>query len=98
MLSKTLQKLYIWQYCDCRKDSKRYRKLMEYRKSCNNIECMKNAEKDTTSANHFMKMGLSPLYCSDKIGYIPSFKNLLDGTEDERVRAFLEIQYPALLL
>lgn len=97
MLSKNLQKLYIWRYCDYKKDSARFKKLMEYRKACNNAECMKYAEKDTYAASHFEKMGLSPLYCSDTIGYTPAFVDLLDGTEDERIREFLENQNPALL-
>ena len=97
MLSKKLQELYIWRYCDYKKDSAKYRKLMDYRKACNRIECMRYAEKDTYAAGHFEKMGLSPLFCSDTIGYIPAFKDLLDGTEDERIREFLRIQNPALL-
>ena len=97
MLSKKLQKLYIWRYCDYNRDSARYKRLLDYSKSCNKVECIRYAEKDTTAANHFMKMGLSPLCCSDEVGYIPSFKDLLDGTEDERIREFWEIQNPALL-
>ena len=37
-----------------------------------------------------MEMGLSPLYCSDAVGYIPSFADLLDGTENEVIKVFVE--------
>lgn len=97
MLSKNLQRLYIWRYCDYKSDSAKYKKLMEYRKACNSLECMKDAEDMGSAAKHFKEMGLSPLYCSDEVGYIPAFVDLLDGTEDDRVREFLRIQKPALL-
>lgn len=97
MLSKNLQKLYIWRYCDYNRDSAKYKKLMDYRKACNNVECMKYAPKDTYDAGHFEKMGLSPLYCSDDMGYVPAFKDLLNGTEDDRIREFLKNQNPDLL-
>ena len=97
MLSKNLQKLHIWRYCDHKRDSAKYQKLMEYRKACNRIGCMKDADDMGAAAKHFQKMGLSPLYCSDEVGYIPAFADLLDGTEDDRIREFLDIQKPALL-
>ena len=97
MLSKNLQRLLIWKYCDYKKDSAKYQKLIEYRKACNKIKCMKDADDGGSAAKYFKEMGLSPLYCSDGVGYIPSFADLLDGTENDCIVEFLRIQNPALL-
>ena len=68
-----------------------------YSKTCNTLKCMKDADNGGTAAKHFKEMGLSPLYCSDEVGYIPSFVDLLDGTENDCIKEFLNIQNPALL-
>ena len=64
---------------------------MEYRKACNRIGCMKDADDaGAAAAKHFKEMGLSPLYCKDEVGYIPTFADLLDRTEDEEIKEFVE--------
>jgi len=90
MLSKNLQKLYILRYCDYKKESAKYRKIMDYRKECSKADCMKYVENAAAAMKYFKEMGLSPLYCKDEIRYIPSFADLLDGTENEEIKAFVE--------
>ena len=90
MLSKNLQKLYILEYCDFKKDSAKYRKIMDYRKECSKADCMKYVENAAAAMKYFKEMGLSPLYCRDEVRYIPSFADLLDGTENEEIKAFVE--------
>jgi hypothetical protein len=97
MLSKELQKKYIRKYCGYKKDSAKYKKMMTYRDRHNRTHKESTSDKKSVVREYFLDMGLSPLYCSDEVGYIPAFADLLDGTEDDRIREFLDIQKPALL-
>jgi hypothetical protein len=82
-LSKELQKQYIRNYCKSKKAKRK--KMMMYRKKCNSGS---TPERDK-AAEYFEEICLSPWYTTDEIRYIPSFSNLVAGTEDERIKRFL---------
>jgi hypothetical protein len=84
-LSKDLQKQYIRNYCKGKKAKRK--KMMDYRRKCNSGSI---PEKDK-AAEYFEEIFLSPFYTSEEIRYIPSFANLVAGTEDERIKRFLLI-------
>lgn len=90
MLSKELQRKYIWKYCGYKKDSEKYKKIMRYRDRRNKMSDENSAEKKSVVRWYFTEMGLSPLYCSNEVRYIPAFADLLDGTENEEIKAFAE--------
>ena len=90
MLSKELQKKYIWKYCGYKKDSEKYRKIIRYRNRHNKKDDKKSTDRKSVVRRYYLDMGLSPLYCSDAVRYIPSFADLLNGTENEEIKAFAE--------
>jgi hypothetical protein len=90
MLSKELQRKYIRKYCGYKKDSAKYKKMMKYRDRHNRTNKESTSDKKSVVRGYFLEMGLSPLYCSDEVGYIPAFADLLDGTENEVIGAFAE--------
>ena len=83
MLRKNLQKKYI--KCYCKSKATRYKKMIAYRRKCNK----EGLDHDPTVEGYFKEIGLSPLYVSDEVRYVPSFADLLAGTRDESVERFL---------
>lgn len=84
MLRKETQKLYIRYYCDEKKS--RRQKMINYRN-----EIYKNGYyANPTMEKHFSEAGISPLFLTGEIRYIPSFADLLAGTRDEKVECFLK--------
>ena len=79
MVSKELQKKLIRKYCKYKTDSAKYKKMIAYRKACNRVKSMENVKNNPTVERYFVEMGLSPLCCSDAVGEIPAFVDLLDG-------------------
>ena len=77
MVSKDTQKKMIKAYCGYKTDSKKYKKMIAYRKACNHAKSMKNVKENPAAERYFREMGLSPLYCSEEAGRIPSFADLL---------------------
>ena len=88
MLSEKLQKKMI--RCRCKSKAAKYKKMMEYRKICNSSKTFDTAD-NSTAKRYFEEMGLSPLYTTDAVLYIPSFADLLMEREDERIRQFLRV-------
>ena len=83
MVSKDTQKKMIKAYCGYKTDSVKYKKMIAYRKACNRAKSMENVKENPAAERYFREMGLSPLYCSEEAGCIPSFSDLLAGTETE---------------
>ena len=92
MVSKELQKKFIRRYCGFNSKSAKYKKMIAYRKACNQAKSMEKVKKNTTSIvkDYFREMGLSPLCTCDDISYIPSFADLLNGTENAGIKAFVD--------
>lgn len=63
--------------------------MMKYRRECARKENIADGKGHTAAERYFEKIGLSPLYTSDEVRYIPSFENLLDSTSDEQFERFL---------
>ena len=89
MLSKELQKKYIFKICEYSRKSVKYKKMIAYRKECNRKKSMDDVEEHPTVERYFRERGLSPLCTCGDIPYIPSFANILNGTENEEIRAFV---------
>ena len=64
---------------------------MKYRDRHNRKNKETTSDKKSAVRGYFREMGISPLYCSDAVGYIPSFDDLLIGTENEEIKTFVEI-------
>ena len=77
MVSKDQQKKAIRRYCGFKTDSAKYKKMIAYRKACNRAKSMENVKKNSAAEGYFREMGVSPLYCSEVVGRIPSFSELL---------------------
>jgi hypothetical protein len=89
MLSRDLQKKYIKIHCKGKKA--KFEKMMAYRKEANRKTSMREVDDNLTVEGYFEEMELSPLCVSDEIKYVPAFSDLLNGTENERVKRFLSL-------
>ena len=67
-----------------------YKKIMVYRKICSSGKSSNMPDK-STAKRYFEEMGLSPLYTTDAVWYIPSFADLLSEREDEGIVKFLRV-------
>ena len=83
MLHKDLQKKYIRIYC--KRKTARRENMMTYRKNVNRYDFYD----EPTVVKHFEAAGISPLYLTGEIRYIPSFADLLEGVRDERIERFM---------
>ena len=85
MLSKDLQMLYIKNRCKGKKE--RYKKMLQYRRRCNKDGFAIDRFERILSA--FEDINLSPICTSAEFHHIPSFSNLLNQTQDEKIMRFL---------
>ena len=90
MVSKDIQKKFIRKYCDYKTDSAKYKKMIAYRKACNRVKNIGKVKDNPTVKRYFADMKISPLCCSDEMGYIPAFADLLNEREDMGIREFVE--------
>ena len=91
MLSKDLQKQVIRRYCGFKTDSKKYKKMIAYRRACNRAVSMENVKDNPTVSGYFKEMGISPLCADHGVEYIPSFADLINEREDEKIKRFVEL-------
>lgn len=89
MLSKDLQKRLIKAQCGSKKE--KYKKMIAYRRACNRAVSMENVKDNPTVSWYFKEMGISPLCTENGVEYIPSFADLINEREDDRIKRFVEI-------
>lgn len=78
MVPKKLQKKVIQRYCNHKPG--RYERMLAYRDAYNKgKESIVDPKKRERIAEHYAKIGLSPIYTAPELEFIPSFSDMLEG-------------------
>ena len=85
MLSKDIQKKYI--KCCCKSKKERCKKMLQYRRRCNKSYGL--IDRSEQILKSFSNINLSPICTSEEFRHIPSFSNLLNQRQDERIQRFV---------